>query len=95
MAPDQFMSVDLLVARWTEEEATMRAYLASLTDADLQQVVESRNSAGQVFRYPLWQILIHVVNHGTQHRSEVALYLTNFGRSPGNMDFLVYIDEQG
>lgn len=43
--------------------------------------------------YPLWQALLHQVNHATQHRSEAALLLTAAGHSPGNLDFLVYFDE--
>jgi hypothetical protein len=31
------------------------------------------------------------VTHGTQHRSEAATLLTNYGQSPGNLDFLFYI----
>ena len=32
--------------------------------------------------------LAHVVNHGTQHRSELARYLTVHGHSPGELDLL-------
>jgi uncharacterized damage-inducible protein DinB len=37
---------------------------------------------------PIWQVLAHVVNHGTQHRSELARYLTVCGHSPGDLDLL-------
>lgn len=37
---------------------------------------------------PRWLIVAHVVNHGTQHRSELARYLTERGRSPGELDLL-------
>ena len=40
----------------------------------------------------LWQALAHVVNHGTQHRSEVAALLTAAGHSPGDLDMVDYID---
>lgn len=92
---DQFTTLDLLRQRWAEEEQEMRAYLATLNDADLDRVVEYAGTDGTKFHRPLWQILTHVVNHGTQHRSEVALYLTNFDCSPGNMDITAYLLDQG
>ncbi len=33
-----------------------------------------------------WQLLVHIVNHGTQHHTEAALLLTGYGASPGNID---------
>ncbi len=89
----QFSTLDVLRQRWTEEEAAMRAYLDGLTDADLTAPIHYKNTRGETFNRPLWQLLLHVVNHGTQHRSEVALYLTNYGMSPGDMDFNLYLND--
>ena len=88
---DAFGTLAALRQRWDEEEAAMRAFLQGRSDADLDQVITYKNSAGKPFQRPLWQILTHVVNHGTQHRSEVALSLTNFGFSPGDMDISLYL----
>ena len=39
----------------------------------------------------LWHCLYHVVNHGTQHRSEAAALLTDYGSSPGDLDFTLFL----
>jgi uncharacterized damage-inducible protein DinB len=43
---------------------------------------------------PLWQMMVHVVNHGTQHRSEAAALLTAAGASPGDLDFVDFVAER-
>ena len=43
---------------------------------------------------PVWQMLVHVVNHGTQHRAEAAAILTAEGHSPGELDLFNYAEEQ-
>ena len=40
-------------------------------------------------------MMLHVANHGTQHRSEVAAMLTGFGHSPGDLDVLGFFNPFG
>ena len=81
--------------RWTAEQAKMQAFLASLTDADTEREIRQLSRAtGQETSSPLWALMTQCVNHATQHRSEVALMLTQLGHSPGDMDFSLYMREQ-
>jgi uncharacterized damage-inducible protein DinB len=37
--------------------------------------------------------MLHQANHATQHRSEVAMVLTEFGYSPDWLDFIRYLSQ--
>jgi uncharacterized damage-inducible protein DinB len=71
--------------RWELEWAAVDAWLPTLTDDFVAYVHEG---------VPVWQMLVHVVNHGTQHRAEAAALLTGEGRSPGELDLINYGEEQ-
>ncbi len=96
-APDltekEFPTFESLLERWRYEEAHMRAYLAGLSDENLQEVVRYTNPQGIKRERVRWHGLYHVVNHGTQHRSEAAAMLTEYGQSPGDIDFSVFLIE--
>jgi uncharacterized damage-inducible protein DinB len=91
--PAEFPDLATLRTRWSAIEEETGAYLAGLTEADLTRVVSYVNFQGERWAYPLWQQLMHQVNHATQHRSEAALMLTERGCSPGWLDFLFYLDQ--
>lgn len=82
-----------LEERWREEETEMRAYLAGLRDEDMENPVRYKVGDGPKRDRILWHCLLHVVNHGTQHRSEAAALLTEYGHSPGDLDFTVFLND--
>jgi uncharacterized damage-inducible protein DinB len=90
--PAEFPDLASLAARWAAIEADTRAFVAALTDARLGEVVAYTNFQGERWAYPLWQQMLHQVNHATQHRSEAAVMLTQFGCSPGWLDLLYFVD---
>jgi uncharacterized damage-inducible protein DinB len=79
-----------LVARWHEEEAKIRGYLAGLSDADLDAGFSVRRRGAEPLDMPVWQVLSHVLNHGAQHRADAAEMLTAIGRSPGDLDLIFF-----
>lgn len=91
---NEFPTVAVLAARWQEEEREMRGYLAALNDDEVVGVKRFTSESGEPRERLLWHCLLHVVNHGTQHRSEAALLLTAVGCSPGEVDFAVFLGER-
>jgi uncharacterized damage-inducible protein DinB len=89
---EEFADVTMLQARWSQEEAELRAYLATLEDADLEQHITVAFPRLEIaFTAARWTFMVHLVNHGTQTRSEVAQMLTEYGHSPGDIDLLLIL----
>jgi uncharacterized damage-inducible protein DinB len=90
----EFPTLDVIKRRWDEEETAMRAYLAAIDDDNLTGLIHYTTDSGEKRERVLWHCLLHVANHGTQHRSEAAALLTENGSSPGDLDFTVFLNEQ-
>ncbi len=95
LPPAEFPDVPAIRVRWGTIERDTQAFIDRLAHARLDEVVAYTNLKGERCAYPLWQQMVHQVNHSTQHRSEVAMALTRYGCSPGDLDFLQWIDEGG
>jgi uncharacterized damage-inducible protein DinB len=90
--PAEYADVAAVRARWDEIDGETHTFVARVDDAALDGICRYVNSRNEPMAYPLWQQMLHQVNHGTQHRSEVAVILTEYDHSPGWMDFIVYLD---
>jgi uncharacterized damage-inducible protein DinB len=88
-----FPELQSIQTRWETIEVETQLFIDQLNLLQLGKVVSYVNTRGEKWSYPLWQQMIHQVNHATQHRSEVAVMLSDFGCSPGDLDYLVYQDE--
>ena len=77
--------------RWLVEEERQRVYLDSLSDDTVAGTVNFTFRNGRTGSQPLWLMIVHLINHGTQFRSEAAVRLTQVGQSPGNLDLFIYL----
>jgi uncharacterized damage-inducible protein DinB len=92
--PTGFAGLDEVRTRWAEVESNTHLYITRCSEENLIGPLTYINSQNAKKSYPLWQLMLHQVNHATQHRSEIALILTAFNQSPGGIDFIVYIDSE-
>jgi uncharacterized damage-inducible protein DinB len=79
--------LESIASFWTDEHARLLTYVGSLDERALAQPLTWKSDRG-LESHPRWAVLVHIVNHGTQHRSELARFLTECGHSPGDMDLL-------
>ncbi len=85
-----FASLADLRTGWNALEAEQRAFVSSLGTADLKRTLDYKATDGKPFAQPLWQLLQHVVNHATHHRSEVAAMVTMTKASPPSTDMVLF-----
>jgi uncharacterized damage-inducible protein DinB len=93
LRPEDFPTFDSLRVRWSEEEKLLMVLVQDLTDEHLNKVISYRTTDGTPKERILWQMMAHLVNHGTQHKAEAAAILTGFGHSPGDIDMIYFLIE--
>jgi len=76
-------------ARWDGIEQSMRAYLAELRDDMLfaRPIKEPEDDKDLI----VWQVLLHVVNHGTDHRAQILRQLNDLGVETKWQDYIFYV----
>ncbi len=91
------------VSVWAEQlpdemaEINMQCYkrsVALLAEADLSEIVHYENTKGQSFSNSIHDILLHIVNHGTYHRGQLAWLFRQADIAPPNTDYIFYRREE-
>ena len=88
-----FPDVATLAARWAALHERQLAFAAPLTGGDLARSVSYLNARGERWSYPLWQMVVHAINHSTYHRGQLTTLCRQLGIAPVWTDFLVFIDQ--
>jgi len=75
-----------VLKRWQEWAATLQ---------DPTTMISYRDMKGNPYESPAWEIVMHVVNHGTHHRGQVSGFLRTLGYAPPALDLIRYYRERG
>jgi uncharacterized damage-inducible protein DinB len=89
-----FTTLDSLRRRWQEVETSLLGYISPLKAEDIARIVEHTTTKGVPQAAPLWQMLQHLVNHGTYHRGQVATMLRQLGAKPNSSDLIFFYRER-
>ena len=92
--PGEIADLAAVRLRWNTVESDLLRYVRGLTAADLDRVVHYRNTKGHAFSNPMWQMLQHLINHGTYHRGQIVTLLRQLGAAPLSTDLIAFYREQ-
>ena len=90
----QFPDVPTLRETWLVHEERLIAFVGELSQADLDREMEYKTLKYGVYSNPLWQSMLHVVNHGTYHRGQVTTLLRQLGGQPILLDLMHFYHER-
>jgi len=76
----QWLAVLDRYVSWTE----------GLDAQDWDRIAAYRNVKGDPFETPVWQIVLHLVNHASYHRGQVTTLLRQLGRAPAGTDLITF-----
>jgi uncharacterized damage-inducible protein DinB len=80
--------IQLLKEQWEELLDNFVEWGEKLPDEEWLKTREYANSQGEKFHTPVWQAVLHVVNHGTLHLGQVTAILRQSGIAPPNTDLI-------
>jgi uncharacterized damage-inducible protein DinB len=86
--PASFNNRESIRTHWDSIEQNMRNYLEKLRD---DMLFEKPFTDGEDPDLELWQALLHVANHGTDHRAQILRLLNDLGVETTSQDYIFYI----
>ena len=76
-----------------ESRDSYRAYLGTLTEAELDMVGEFQTILGGKYESSTRDVLTHVMSHSMYHRGQVAMSIREDGGEPQQSDYILFVRE--
>jgi len=86
--PAAFNDRETIRAHWDSVEGRMRDYLSTLRD---DMLFEKPFADGEDKDLILWQVLLQVGTHGTDHRAQLLRLLNDLGVKTESQDYIFYV----
>lgn len=82
-----FLTLDEIQAAWTPLWDAWGEFLGNLTEGRLNETLLYRNIEGKQYELCVDDVLRHVFNHATEHRSQMTPVLAQLGHPTEPLDF--------
>jgi uncharacterized damage-inducible protein DinB len=91
---EEYPDVATLRTRWAEIERRWLEYVSRLDQGELDEEVDYKTLSFGASRDARWQMMQHVVNHGTYHRGQVISMLRQLGAKGTSTDLIAFYRER-
>lgn len=85
----------VLQEEWPAVHERWRTWAAALSDEAARAQLAYADLKGRQWQQPVWQIVLHVVNHATHHRGAVSGFVRAMGHTPPVLDLIAFYRQTG
>jgi uncharacterized damage-inducible protein DinB len=87
---EQVPTLDDLNNRWKSYREEIKKLLTTLDGARLEQHFAYKDTKGNQYAQPLFQQMLHKINHASYHRGQIVTMIRQLGAKPQNTDLIAY-----
>jgi uncharacterized damage-inducible protein DinB len=91
---DEDCELPALQTAWPPLMERWKTWAAALTDEQVNSQFSYADLKGNPWTQSVWQVVLHVVNHGTHHRGQIAGFVRSMGHTPPTLDLIYYYRQQ-
>jgi len=91
---DDYPTRDAIRTKWDSIESEVYDFLTTLDSKRLSEKFSYSNTKGTVYEDSVVGVLIHVVNHGTDHRAQILAMCHQLGGPTVEQDLISYLRGQ-
>lgn len=85
---------EALEIEWPKIQERWKQWAEALKDEEMTRAIGYKDMKGNFHVSPIWQIVLHLVNHATLHRGQVMAMMRQAGVAPPSTDLIFYYREQ-
>lgn len=83
-------AMDTLIPMLSSCNKRLEALVQKRTEEELKKIISYTDSEGNPYENELSDLLFHLINHSTHHRSQIAARLRDLGISPPPTDYIYF-----